>query len=235
MKTSQHDYFEGKRIKHWVNHNSLKMYDHANVLRVEMTINQPEEIKAFRRSPPGAKLRPGYTSMWRGLHWGVDDMPQRAVAGEKANNAYFQTLATLVETHTVQELAEPLTRRVAEPPSPSPTKNSTKPRFVRGLNPLKAEDAALLVAISDPKWMVDGLKNRDLVAALYAVPAADEKERRRRSSRVTRLLRILRGHALIEKIPRSHRYLIPAEARTKIQTLLAVRNANPEELTSKAA
>jgi hypothetical protein len=116
VKTSQHDYFEGKRIKHWVNHNSLKMYDHANVLRVEMTINQPEEIKAFRRSPPGAKLRPGCTSMWRGLHWGVDDMPQRAVAGEKANNAYFQTLATLVETRTVQELAEPLTRRVAEPP-----------------------------------------------------------------------------------------------------------------------
>jgi len=30
VKTSQHDYFEGKRIKHWVNHNSLKMYDHAN-------------------------------------------------------------------------------------------------------------------------------------------------------------------------------------------------------------
>ena len=190
VKTSQHDRFEGKRIKHSVNSNSLKMYDHANVLRVEMTINQPHEIRAVRRSRPGAILRPGYTSMWRSLYWGVDDMPQRAVAGEKANDAYLQALATLVETRTVQQLAEPLTRRVAEPCSPKPRKTSAKPRFVRGLNPLKAEDAALLVAISDPKWMVDGLKNRDLVTALYAAPAADDKERRRRSSRVTRLLRI---------------------------------------------
>jgi len=49
VQTSQHAHFEGKRIKHWVNHNSLKMYSHDNVLRVEMTINDPKEIKAFRR------------------------------------------------------------------------------------------------------------------------------------------------------------------------------------------
>jgi hypothetical protein len=235
VKTSQHAYFEGKRIKHWVNHNSLKMYNVANILRVEMTINQPREIKAFRRSPPGAKLRPDYSPMWRGLHWSVDDMPQRAVAGEKANNRYLETLATLVETRTVHELAEPLTRRVAEPRGPKAAKVSAKLRFVRGLNPLHADDAALLVAISDPKWMVDGFRNRDLAAALYAEPTADAKERRQRSSRVTRLLRILRGHGLVEKMPRSHRYIVPNEARTKIQTLLAIRNVNPEELTRNAA
>jgi hypothetical protein len=234
VSTSQHDHFEGKRIKHWVNHNSLKMYDHANVLRVEMTINQPGEIKAFRRSRADDLLRPGYTPMWRRLWWSVEDMPQRVVAGEKTNNRYLETLATLVETRTVQQLAEPLTRRVAEPRGPK-AKAVQKPRYVRGLNPMKADDAALLAAISDPKWMVEGLKNRDLVAALYTDPAEDDKERRRRSSRITRLLRILRGHGLIEKTPRSHRYAIPNEARTKIQTLLAVRNANAEELTSKAA
>jgi hypothetical protein len=235
VKTSQHDYFEGKRIKHWVNQNSLKMYSHANVLRVETTINQPVEIKAFRRSQPGDKLRPDYRPMWRGLHWGVDDMPQRAVIGEKANGAYLHALASLVETRTVRELAEPLTQRVAEPRGPKAAKANAKPRFVRGLNPLQADDAALLVAISDPRWMVDGFKNRDLVAALYAESAADDKERRRRSSRVTRLLRILRSHGLIEKLPRSHRYSIPEEARTKIQTLLAIQNASPDELTTKAA
>src|SRR5204863_4309694 len=127
----------GKRIKHWVNGNSLKMYNHANVLRVEMTINQPREIKAFRRSRPEAKLRPGYTPMWRGLWWSVEDMPQRVVAGEKTNNRYLETLATLVETRTVQELTEPMTRRVAEPSGPRATKAIQKPRYVRGLNPLK--------------------------------------------------------------------------------------------------
>src|SRR5262245_15973518 len=32
---------ESVRLKHWVNGNSLKMYDHGNVLRVETTINKP--------------------------------------------------------------------------------------------------------------------------------------------------------------------------------------------------
>jgi hypothetical protein len=42
---------------------------------------------------------------------------------------------------------------------------------------------------------------------------------------VTRLLRLLRGHGLVEKIPGSHRYQIGADARARIQALLACRNA----------
>jgi hypothetical protein len=230
VHTSQHDHFEGKRIKHWVNNNSLKMYNHANVLRVEMTINKPEEIKAFRRS--NSVLRPQWSYMWRNLRRSVADMPHRVVVGEKANDRYLEALATLVETRTVREVAEPLTRRAAEPAG---KKTQVSPRFVRGLNPLKAEDAKLLAVISDPKWMMQGLRNRDLVAALYGEPATDDKEKRRRSSRVTRLIRLLRSHELLTKIAKTHRYQILPEARMKIQGLLALHNANAEQLTSNAA
>jgi hypothetical protein len=230
VQTSQHAHFEGKRIKHWVNKNSLKMYCHDNVLRVEMTVNCPEEIQAFRRSH--SLLHPRWSYMWRPLRRGVEDLPHRVVVGEKANDRYLETLATLVETRTVRELTEPLTRRVSEPAT---RKDIAAPRYVRGLNPLKAEDTNLLAAISDPKWMVQGLRNRDLVAALYSEPAQDDKEKRRRSSRITRLLRILRAHGLLEKIPGTHRYQIAPEARTKIQTLLAIHNANADQLTSNAA
>jgi len=222
-----HDCFEGKRIKHWVNRNSLKLYIHANVLRPELTINHAEDIRVFRRSQNDPKWPP----MWRNLRRGVVDLPHRAEVGQQANERYLEALAALAEKRTVKEVAEPLTRRVPEPSG----KRSQAPRQVRGLNPLAEEDAALLAAISDPKWMVQGLKNRDLVAALYAEEAKDQKERRRRSAQVTRLLRLLRAHGLLEKIPRTHRYQIPAEARTKIHALLAVRNANPDELTTKAA
>jgi hypothetical protein len=230
VQTSQHAHFEGKRIKHWVNHNSLKMYSHANVLRVEMTINCPEEIKAFRRS--NSLVRPRWSSMWRPLRRSVEDLPHRVVVGEKANDRYLETLATLVDTRTVRELTEPLTRRVPEPGS---RKEVAAPRYVRGLNPLQAEDAHLLAAISDPKWMMQGLRNRDLVAALYREPAQDDQDRRRRSSRITRLLRLLRGHGLLDKIAGTHRYQIASEARTKIQSLLALHNANAKQLTSNAA
>ena len=149
VETSQHAHFEGKRIKHWVNNNSLKMYSHANVLRVEMTINCPEEIKAFRRS--NTVLRPRWSYMWRPLRRSVEDIPHRVVVGEKANDRYLETLATLVETRTVRAFIEPLTRRV---PEPAGRKEVSTPRYVRGLNPLKTEDANLLTALSDPQ--VDG-------------------------------------------------------------------------------
>jgi len=227
VESSYYDRFDGKRIKHWLYENSLKLYSHHNVLRPEMTINNPARIQVLRRSQNDPKWHP----MWRPLRHGVVDLPHRAEVGQQANQRYLEALAGLAETHTVKELAEPLTRRVPEPKG----KSAKSPRQVRGLNPLAAEDAALLAAISDPKWMIEGLRNRDLVAALYPNEAADSTERRRRSAHVTHLLRLLRAHGLLEKIPGTHRYQVPPEARIKIHALLAVRNANPDELTAKAA
>jgi hypothetical protein len=227
VETSFYEHFEGVRIKHWLYENSLKMYSHENVLRVETTINEPKRIKVFRRSETDPKWPP----MWRCLRRGVVDLPQRAETGQRSNDRYLDAVAGLAETRTLKELAEPLTRRVPEPKG----KSTTAPRHLRGLNPLASEDAALLAIISDPKWMIDGLRNRDVVAVLYADQTEDAKERRRRSTHVTHLLRLLRAHGLLEKIAGTHRYKIPADARTKIQALLAARNASPDELTTKAA
>jgi hypothetical protein len=42
---------KGRRVKHGLKRNTLKMYDPANVLRVETTINHPRECRlAFDRS-----------------------------------------------------------------------------------------------------------------------------------------------------------------------------------------
>ena len=90
-------------------------------------------------------------------------------------------------------------------------------------------------AISDPKWMVNGLRNRDLVAALYPTASDDPTQKRRRSGRVTRLLRLLRGHRLLHKVPHTHRYQVSAQARTTILALLAAADANPDKLMSDAA
>jgi hypothetical protein len=226
IETSVHARFEGKRIKHWVGVNSLKLYTHANNLRAETTMNKAEQIRVLRplaHDPEGPLAR-------RSMRRTVADLPHRATYGQEVNGRYLEALAATAETQTVHELTEPLTRRVAEPG----TAPDRAPRFVRGLNPLAAADAALLTAVSDPKWMVQGLRNRDLVAALYP-PTTDPLEQRRRSARVTRLLRLLRGHGLLDKIPGTHRYQVGSHARTQIQALLACRNADPEKLTKNAA
>jgi hypothetical protein len=106
---------------------------------------------------------------------------------------------------------------------------------VRALNPLAPAEAALLEGILDPKFTVHGLRNRDLVALLYPKPATEPQEKRRRSGQATRLIRLLRGHGLLQKIPKAHRYQRSADARKRITAVLAARNANAETLTANAA
>ena len=231
IETNVHAYYEGKRIKHYVGSNSLKLYHEANVLRTETTLNKVEAIRVMR--PPADD--PAGTVKGRPMRRSVVDLPQRAAFCQTVNERYVEALATTAETRTVRELAEPLTRRVPEPVREPGREPRPAPRYVRGLNPLAELDAALLTAISDPRWMVQGLRNRDLVAALYPTPSEDPAERRRRSARVTRLLRLLRGHGLLDKIPGSHRYQVGAEARARIQALLACRSANPDQLIANAA
>lgn len=215
---------EGVRVKHWVNGNSIKMYNCDRVLRIETTINNPEEFKVYRTSeqdPEGAKS-------WRTMRRGVADLHRRAEVSQAANERYATAAAALRETTPVKEVAARLCQR-AKAPGKTPT------RKVRALNPLAAGDGSLLEAVNDPKFAVAGLRNRDLVTMLYAQPARTPEEQRRRSGRVTRLIRLLRGHGLLHKVPHTHRYQVSPEGRKTIAALLAARNANTESLTANAS
>ena len=217
---------ESVRLKHWVNGNSLKMYDHGNVLRVETTINRPKEFRSYRAAvgdPEGPKE-------WRVMKRGVDDTYRRAEVSQAANDRYLESLAAVAATTTVAELAKPWTERVAEPGA-----GGKQGRKLRGLNPLAAEDAALLSAVSDPKWGLNGLRNRDLAAALFGDPPTDPEERKRQSAKVGRLIRLLRAHGILKKVPKTHRYQVCAKSRDGLLAILAAASANPEKLTNLAA
>jgi hypothetical protein len=215
---------EGVCVKHWLNGNSLKMYDCGNVLRIETTINQVADFKAYR----AAETDPTGPKSWRVLRRGVADLHRRAEISQAANERYATATAAIQAQTPLKEVAEPLCRRVPAP-------GRTSGRKVRALNPFAAEDAALLETVSDPQYAVSGLRNRDVLTRLYPEPAASLAERRRRSARVTRLLRLLRAHGLIQKVPRTHRYQVNAEARQRLAALLAARNATSDFLTCHAA
>jgi hypothetical protein len=224
VQTDLQRFYEGTCLKHWVNSNSLKMYNHLNVLRPETTINEPKGYRVYRAKedePEGEKA-------WRVLRRSVADLHRRAEVSRAANERYLEALADVAETKTVKELVEPLCQRVKEP-----GKNGQ--RMMRGLNPMGAEDRSVLTILSDPKWLVNGIRNRDLVTALYATETDDPKEQRSRSARATRLIRLLRAHGLLHKVKNRHLYQVTPTARTSILGLLAACDANPEELTRKAA
>jgi hypothetical protein len=211
---------EGVRIKHRVKANSLKMYDKFGaVLRVETTINNPRDFKVYRHKQGCTAGEPA----WRELRTNVEDMPRRAEVSQKCNERYLDALATVEDTTVLRECTEPICRPVR-----------WKKQRVRALNPLAAEDAALLVAVARGEFMINGLRNRDLVALLYAEAAEDPKEKRRRSAAVTRKLRLLRAHGLVQKVPHTHRYLVSTKGRVTIAAILAAREANVKSLSQVA-
>jgi hypothetical protein len=70
---------------------------------------------------------------------------------------------------------------------------------------------------------------------LWSKRANTDEERRRRSARVTRQIRMLRGHGILHKVPKTHRYVVSETGRQGVTALLAARNANAEFLTTNAA
>jgi hypothetical protein len=215
---------EGLRLKHCLAGNSLKMYDKAcdaqgAVLRLEATYNNIRHIKVFRPTetkPHGAKA-------WRKLRKGVADMSRRADISHKATERYAEALATMADKTPLSDLADELCQ-------PVPWKG----RQVRALNPFDPEDAVLLETVNRGEFLLDGFSNRDIRGVLYASAPANRAEDRRRSAAVTRRLRILRAHGLIQKIPKSNRYQVSERGRTAIAALLAARRADAATLTAAA-
>jgi hypothetical protein len=216
---------DGVRIKHRAGDNSIKMYDKAGgrVLRVETTINDPSAFKVYRskeNDPQGEKA-------WRVLRSGVADLHRRAQVSQAANERYLGSLAAVEHTQPLQELLEPLGQRVTEPGKGG--------RKLRALSPLVGPDAALLEVIGRAEFQVNGLRNRDLVAALHRKPAGDAKEQRRRSAQVSRQLRLLRGHGLLQKVPKTHRYQVTERGRLILTALQEARHASTQQLVAQTA
>jgi hypothetical protein len=211
---------EGVRIKHRAKANTVKMYDKfGSVLRVETTINHPRDFKVYRHKQGSADGEPA----WRELRRSVEDMPRRAAVSHKSNERYLDALATVDDTTVLRECVEPICRPVR-----------WHQQRVRALNPLADDDAALFTAVARGEFVVNGLRNRDLVALLYPQASHDPQEKRRRSAAVTRQLRLLRAHGLLHKVSHTHRYLVSPKGRVAIAAVLAARQTTIKTLSQVA-
>jgi hypothetical protein len=215
---------EGVRIKHRVGHNSIKAYDKAytqlgSVLRIETTVNDPTDFKVYRPAEGNNK-----DLAWRPLRRGVADIYRRSQVCQKANERYLDALASADTSQTVEQVVGSLA---------APT--TWKGKRVRGLNPYEPGDAVLLEAISRGEFVLNGLRNRDLQNLLFPTQAGSTQEVRKRSSQVTRKLRMLRAHGLLAKVSHTHRYQVTEKGRRILTALLTVRQTPVEQLLRLAA
>ena len=211
---------EGIRVKHGGNRNSVKVYDkQASVLRVETTINQPRDLKAFRR-PEG---NPKGKRRWRPVRKGVADIGRLAQIAQATNDRYYAALASLQDRTPLHKVVDKICRRT-----------SLKGRRVRALQPWSEPDASLLRAVNRGEFVLSGFRNRDIRAQLYP-SAATPEQRKRAAAKVGRLLRILRAHRIIKKVATSNRYQVTKRGRLILTAILAARDANITDLVKEAA
>lgn len=210
-------------LYHRLNHNSVKLYDKAvtpvgSVLRAETTIQDAGDFRVYRP----IEGEPDGPYAWRKMRGGIADLHRRAEVSRKATERYLDALASVDDDTTLGEL---LTRLAA------PTR--WHGRRVRALRPL-SDDRRLLETISRGEFTVNGVRNRDLQAIFFPMPAPVPREARRRSAWVSRRLRLLRAHGLLRKVPGTHRYHVTKTGRRVLTATLTALRATVRQLTVAA-
>ena len=221
LTTCKKDRQPGARIKHRVKNNWLKMYDKfGQILRIETVINQPREFKVRRQ-----RVRAGQEQMvWCPMNKGVANFYQYHAVACDSNHRYLDALAVVDPPQASLKQLD----RVSEPAK-------FHGRRRRGLNLLHVDEQQLFRAVLRGEHRLHGLRNRDIALHLFGPVPSDPVKQRQRTTRVSRLLQLLRAHGLIAKVPHSHRYQVTSKGEAVMNAALYVRyKAFPKELLDVA-
>ncbi len=209
---------EGVRVKHWLEENTIKMYDkQGSVLRIETTINNARRFKVRRMT------------VWngvRGMRWipmrhAVADLDRRVDISRAANERYLEALAVVDVPSPAHELLDAVSRPVVKEKRP-----------YRALRPVSRQEAAVFEVVLRGQFLLKGFTNRDLRNLLVPSPAADLQARRRASGRMTRLLRLLRAHGLIRKVSGTRYYRVTVKGQRIMTAALKLRRADVAKLAA---
>lgn len=210
---------DGLRIRHWVDRNSLKLYNEQNVLRFEMTMNDPSAYRIYRHTE-GKKEEPKKLLPMRK---GIADVAVRARISKERTNCFSDHMATLTEKTSVGELLLPATSSFVK-----------QGKKIRALD-LLGKDREFLQAVSDLKFDVEAITNQALQQKLLSSPWAKGMTGKQLSARISRHLRLLRDHSLIRKLPNQRKYILTDKGQKLTTALNAALAASTQDLLKSAA
>jgi hypothetical protein len=129
---------------------------------------------------------------------GVANMGRYYQVGLQANRRYLEALAQVSQRGKAVKELDSLCRPVVK-----------DGRRYAKLQPLSRKDRAVFAAVMSADRLIHGVRNRDVRAALYAAGGqSSPQEDSRRCARVSRILRILCGHALIYRVRKANLYRV---------------------------
>jgi len=196
----------GACIKHLMKGNWLKMYDKLGLmLRVETVINQPGEFKVLRECThrDGSK-----TIGWFAMCKGVGNLHHYQRHALASNQRYLEALAAVENPTPSYDELKKLTDPVRH-----------KDRSYAGFNPAREEEARLFAAVLAGDHIVQGFRNKDIRANLYAEPVRG-LEKHRQSAAIGRLLKRLHVRGLLAKVPHTRRWRVTDRGRTVLNDTL---------------
>lgn len=192
----------GCRVKFRLGANSIKAYDKSNCLRIETTINDPSVFKVYGE----VHHRDGTTSkQWKPMGKTISYLYRYAQIARASNNRYLCSLQNVVPVRSAQEEIQQVCARKTE-----------NGKAYTGFNVWEKETLRMFRVISDGKYLLSGFTNKAICRQIYPQTFCDKRIR----GKVTRLLKKLRVHGLIRKVPHSHRYNVSDKGRRIINSLL---------------
>lgn len=210
--------FEGVCVKHWVEENSIKMYDkQGSVLRIETTINNPRRFKSYR----WARRQGKRCKAWLPMRKAITDLPRLVEICQAANQRYVEALADVEAALPVHKVLDPVSGRIVR-----------KGRPYRGLRPVTAEEAALFACLLNGRFRVQGFRNEDVRKVLAPRVTTDPAQRRAASGRATRYLRLFRAHGIIRKVPKTHCYQVTRRGTQIMATAIRLRETSLVDLAA---
>jgi hypothetical protein len=214
------NWYDGLRVRHWNGNNSVKFYNEHNVLRFEMTMNDPTKFKIHRHSENQDKGEP---KKFIKMRKGIADTAARAQVSKSIINRFAEQMSAVEEKTRLGELLSGVS---------SPLKQ--KGKRIRALD-VFGKDLEFINAVSDPCFSVSGITNKELQNKLAGTPWAKGMSGKQLSGRISRHLLLLRMHGLIRKLPKQRKYTLTDKGRTLTAAVNVAFAASVNDLLKAAA
>lgn len=173
----------GTRIKHQLGDTSVKIYDKfGSVLRIEVTSRNVSEMRVFRDvhkrdGTTEAKVAPVKKSIY--------SLFDLTTLFTRACLRYLEAISAFNDPTDGLKKLDKAVETVVD-----------NGRKYKGFNFFSKEDKDILLAVANPKFNIDGMRNKHLRRLL---PGKDQRQ-------ISRLLKRLRVHGLIDKVRGTFKY-----------------------------